>query len=102
MAEELVEARDVGAAQQLKPLRVGFGHLIKPRFLFRRDRRCCRHCHAQRVLMYVVNAEFVMQMRAGGKTGSADVADYFALCDALTSMQTFGKRRQVAIPGGEL
>ena len=48
-----------------------------------RQRLFLRQRHGQRIAMLAVDAEFVMQVRAGRKAGHADVADDLALAHVL-------------------
>ena len=44
--------------------------------------------HGLRILVHAADAIFVVQVRAGGEAGHADVADDLPELDALTALQT--------------
>ena len=93
-----VEARQVGRAQQIQPFDVYPGGLLELGFQFRCDRQRGGHRHLQRILMHVVEAEFVMQVGAGREPGRADETDHLALRDAPAFAQPLGDAGQMAVP----
>ncbi len=52
---------------------------------------------AQRVDVHAIDLELVVQVRAGGKAGGADVADHLALLDRAASLHAFGEALHVAV-----
>ena len=56
-----------------------------------------RQRHGLRILVNAADAVFVVQVRAGGEAGHADVTDDLAELDALAAAQLRSESRQVAV-----
>src|SRR3546814_17936116 len=56
--------------------------------------------HGQGVDRLVVDAEFVVQMRAGGPARGAHIAYYLALRDLVAFLEAFGKPALMGVGGG--
>src|SRR5690606_26507849 len=81
-------------------LRQHRGHVVAERdhrLAFQRFRR--RHGHLERVAVHAVDAEFVVQVRAGGPAGTADIADHRALLEPGAGL-VLAEARHVRIEGG--
>src|SRR5262249_11146592 len=72
---------------------------LECRALLRGDRRSRRQHHAQRILVHVVDAEFVVQVRSRSEPGRPDKSDDLSLCDTCTLADALGKAREMAVPG---
>ena len=75
--------------------------LLEERELRCRQRLFLRQRDGQRIAMLAVDAEFVMQVRAGRKAGHADVADDLALAHVLAELLV-RERGHVAVRGAEM
>ena len=85
----------VAGEAEIERLRGG----IEQRFQLRSDGRRGRQYDAQRILVHVIDAKFVVQVRPGGKPGGSHVTDDIALRDARALAHARGDAREVAVPG---
>src|SRR5574340_655276 len=99
--EYLVELGEVGIAQQVQARNEIVCRHLERGHVFMADGRRIRQGDAQRVTLLAVDLEFVVQVRAAGQTGHADITDHVALCHALAAVQSLGKARQMPVDGGE-
>src|SRR3954464_777145 len=82
-SSSIVRARELQAVDELELGEERAALLLEERELRRRQRLFLRPRDGQRVAVLAIDAELVMEMRAGGKAGHADVADDLPLAHVL-------------------
>mgnify|MGYP001595258776 CR=1 FL=1 len=85
------------AAYQVKLCQQCFGLAVEVIVILFLQRLCARQFHAQRIAMHAIDAEFIVQMRAGGEAGATQVADDVTLLDAATCFLAFPVIGQVRV-----